>query len=144
MRFFRHFLFNIFFSSFSLARFLIQHFNFRHLFEISTFNIFSFELFQSILNDHNLDERNESDFDDDDDEEEEKEEEEIDNDFANTAKENFNGMRIYSVIDSKDKHKYFKVTINGKEKYIHKQTAVWYLTNNNSQLSQFCGLPPWE
>ncbi|CAF1613111.1 unnamed protein product [Didymodactylos carnosus] len=49
--------------------------------------------------------------------------------------ENFRGMRIYDEIDNKRQGTYFKIKINNKDKYIHKQTAAWYLTTNNNQLS---------
>jgi hypothetical protein len=52
-----------------------------------------------------------------------------------STKDAYNGMRIYSSIDDKDKHKFFKIEINGKKKYMHKQTAIWYLTNKNNRLS---------
>jgi hypothetical protein len=52
-----------------------------------------------------------------------------------SVKDDFNGMRIYSSVADKDKHKFFEVTINGVVKFMHKQTAVWYLTKNNNHLS---------
>ncbi|CAF3925446.1 unnamed protein product [Rotaria sordida] len=52
-----------------------------------------------------------------------------------STKDNYNGMRIYSSVADKDKRKFFKMEINGKQKYIHKQTAAWYLTNKNNRLS---------
>ncbi|CAF4092072.1 unnamed protein product [Rotaria sp. Silwood2] len=52
-----------------------------------------------------------------------------------STKDNYNGMRIYSSVADKNKKKFFKMEINGKQKYIHKQTAAWYLTNKNNRLS---------
>ncbi|UJR24367.1 hypothetical protein I4U23_005744 [Adineta vaga] len=51
------------------------------------------------------------------------------------SKNHYHGMRIYSNVADKDKYKFFKIKINGKKKFIHKQTAVWYLTNGNNRLS---------
>ena len=52
-----------------------------------------------------------------------------------SSKDSYSGMRIYSSISDREKKKFFKVEINGKKKFIHKQTAVWYLTNKNNRLS---------
>ena len=52
-----------------------------------------------------------------------------------STKDAYNGMRIYSSVADKDKYKFFKIEINGKVKYMHKQTAIWYLTNKNNRLS---------
>ncbi|CAF5055062.1 unnamed protein product, partial [Rotaria sp. Silwood1] len=41
-----------------------------------------------------------------------------------SAKDGYDGIRIYSTIADKDRDKFFKVEINGKKKYIHKQTTV--------------------
>jgi hypothetical protein len=57
------------------------------------------------------------------------------NECITTARDQFEGMRIYSNICDKDKEKFFKITINGVNKFIHKQTAVWYFTKKNNQLS---------
>ncbi|CAF1374797.1 unnamed protein product [Rotaria sp. Silwood1] len=65
----------------------------------------------------------------------ENEESETENECTQSTKDVFNGMRIYSTVADKDKNKFFKIEINNKIKYIHKQTAVWYLTNNNNRLS---------
>lgn len=69
--------------------------------------------------------------------EEESESEDSDNETECTlAKaDGFCGMRIYSSVPEKHKSKFFKIEINDKLKYMHKQTAVWYLTNKNNKLS---------
>ena len=59
----------------------------------------------------------------------------VDEECTTSTKDGFNGMRIYSAIADKDKKKFFKITINGIEKFMHKQTAVWYLTKKKNQLS---------
>ncbi len=43
---------------------------------------------------------------------------------ATSTKDGFNGMRIYSTVADKDRKKLFKITINGMEKFMHKQTTV--------------------
>ena len=58
-----------------------------------------------------------------------------DHQFSRILNENLTGMRIYTTIPKIHKHKYFKIRLNGGKKYIHKQTAVWYLTNKTRHLS---------
>ncbi|CAF1452169.1 unnamed protein product [Didymodactylos carnosus] len=67
----------------------------------------------------------------------ENEETDDENDYLKkitTAKEEFRGMRIYDKIKESNKKSYFCVDIDGKRKYLHKQTACWLLTNNTNQL----------
>lgn len=45
------------------------------------------------------------------------------------------GMRIFDSIDARQSNSFFRVKINNKEKYMHKQTASWCLTKNNVKLS---------
>ena len=52
-----------------------------------------------------------------------------------SKRENCNGMRIYSAVAEHDKHKFFKIDINGNEKFLHKQTAAWLITKNSNHLS---------
>lgn len=52
-----------------------------------------------------------------------------------SKKDNHNGMRIYSAVADQDKTKFFKININGIDKFMHKQTAAWYLAKNNDHLS---------
>jgi hypothetical protein len=52
-----------------------------------------------------------------------------------TKKTNFNGMRVYNKVNTKLKDSYFEVLINGKVKFIHKQTACWILTKEENKLS---------
>ncbi|CAF1002645.1 unnamed protein product [Rotaria sordida] len=65
------------------------------------------------------------------------EEECIDAENACTTskKDNYNGIRIYSAVSDQDKNKFFKININGIDKFIHKQTAAWYLTKKDNHLS---------
>ncbi len=60
---------------------------------------------------------------------------ETEHEGVTSTKDGFNGMRIYSTVADKDRKKFFKITINGMEKFMHKQTAVWYLTTKNNRLS---------
>ncbi|CAF4074976.1 unnamed protein product [Rotaria sp. Silwood2] len=47
----------------------------------------------------------------------------------------FSGMRVFDSIDQAHKKSYFEVEINGKNKFLHKQTACWYLTEGKGHLS---------
>jgi hypothetical protein len=49
---------------------------------------------------------------------------ETEHEGATSTKDGFNGMRIYSTVADKDRKKLFKITINGMEKFMHKQTTV--------------------
>lgn len=44
-------------------------------------------------------------------------------------------MRIFDSIDDNQSESFFHVKINDQQKFIHKQTATWYLTKNNVKLS---------
>ena len=47
----------------------------------------------------------------------------------------FRGMRIYDNIKSSHAQSYFKVIVNGRTKFLHKQTACWLLMHDKSSLS---------
>ncbi|CAF4720600.1 unnamed protein product, partial [Rotaria sp. Silwood1] len=47
----------------------------------------------------------------------------------------FSGMRVFDSIDQAHKNSYFEVEINNKRKFLHKQTACWYLTEGKGHLS---------
>ncbi|CAF2386183.1 unnamed protein product [Rotaria sp. Silwood2] len=51
-----------------------------------------------------------------------------------SGKTHFHGMRVYDNIPSQSKS-YFCVEIDGKKKFIHKQTACWLLTDEKASLS---------
>ncbi|CAF1659610.1 unnamed protein product [Adineta ricciae] len=51
------------------------------------------------------------------------------------GKSEFNAMRVFDIVSPSLSNSYFRVEINGKEKYIHKQTAGWFFTNYKPQLS---------
>ncbi len=53
----------------------------------------------------------------------------------NTTKKEFSGMKVFNMVQPNTKHSYFKATINGDIKYIHKQTACWLLTDEKSKMS---------
>jgi hypothetical protein len=62
--------------------------------------------------------------------------EENDNDDAiETIKTNFNGIKIYNRIEPRMKDSYLQVKINDHQKFIHKQSACWLLTDRNNRLS---------
>ncbi|CAF3788942.1 unnamed protein product [Rotaria sp. Silwood1] len=52
-----------------------------------------------------------------------------------TSKQTFYGMKIYEKINSTKINNYFKITINNKHYYMHKQTAARLLTVNKNHLS---------
>jgi hypothetical protein len=52
-----------------------------------------------------------------------------------TSKQTFNGMRIYEKINAAKISNYFKININNKPYYMHKQTAAHLLTSNKNHLS---------
>jgi hypothetical protein len=51
-----------------------------------------------------------------------------------SGKTHFHGMRVHDNIPSQS-NSYFCVEIDGKKKFIHKQTACWLLTDQKSSLS---------
>lgn len=57
------------------------------------------------------------------------------NTHLTTSKQTFNGMRIYDEINPAKSANYFEVLINGKRKFINKQTAARLLTVNKNRLS---------
>ena len=87
------------------------------------------------IKDNDDDEEAEEQDGSDDDEVDDHEDEESDKEFSNVQSQNFKGMRIYDTINQADSTKYFKIIVNGRDKFMHKQTAVWYLTNKNCHLS---------
>jgi hypothetical protein len=52
-----------------------------------------------------------------------------------TTKQTFHGMKIYEKINSTKLNNYFKILINNKHYYMHKQTAARLLTINKNRLS---------
>jgi len=58
-----------------------------------------------------------------------------DDDILDSTKSDFNGIRIVDRINLTLRHSYFKIKINGKIKYLHKQSACWLLSTNNTKLS---------
>ncbi|CAF4041665.1 unnamed protein product [Rotaria magnacalcarata] len=55
--------------------------------------------------------------------------------LSNVSNSTFRRMRIYDSIKPSVAQSYFKVTVNGQSKYLHKQTARWLLTHDKSSLS---------
>ena len=55
--------------------------------------------------------------------------------LSNVSNCTFNGMRVYDTVKPSLAHSYFKVLINDREKFLHKQTACWLLTHQKSTLS---------
>ncbi|CAF1098802.1 unnamed protein product [Didymodactylos carnosus] len=63
------------------------------------------------------------------------EEDEIDVNNIRTIKTDLHGMRIRNEKSKDQQNCYFKIKISGTEKFLHKQTACFLLTNENSTLS---------
>ncbi|CAF3799774.1 unnamed protein product [Rotaria sp. Silwood1] len=53
----------------------------------------------------------------------------------NSIKTDFDGVKILDDIKMEQKDCYFKIKINDKIKYMHKQTACWILMNINGKIS---------
>lgn len=64
------------------------------------------------------------------------EDDDVDDDNNITSiKANFNGMRICEKIQTHQQDSYFKIKVNGVQKFMHKQSASWLLTEKNIKLS---------
>ena len=61
---------------------------------------------------------------------------EEEDDRIETVKANFDCMRIRDRIEPRFHDSYFKMKINGQQKYMHKQSACWLLTDKVMQLSK--------
>jgi hypothetical protein len=59
----------------------------------------------------------------------------IDEESWTSAKSDFAGIRIADNINPMLKQSYFKIKINEKNKYLHKQSACWLLSNKTTKLS---------
>jgi predicted RNA binding protein with dsRBD fold (UPF0201 family) len=59
----------------------------------------------------------------------------FDGDMLTSTKSDFNGIRILDSINPMLKQSYFKIKLNEKIKYLHKQSAYWLLSNNITRLS---------
>ena len=53
----------------------------------------------------------------------------------NSLQPTFSGMRVFDSVPSHLEESYFKIFIGDQEKYIHKSTACWTLTDNYQKLS---------
>ncbi|CAF2821613.1 unnamed protein product [Rotaria sp. Silwood2] len=58
-----------------------------------------------------------------------------DAEVLNSTRANFNGIKIVDNINPMLKSSYFKLKINDKIKYLHKQSACWLLSNTITKLS---------
>ncbi|CAM4912299.1 unnamed protein product [Rotaria socialis] len=56
-------------------------------------------------------------------------------DVLTSTKSEFNGIRVFDDIDPNLKQSYFKIKLNDKIKYLHKQSACWLLSNKITKLS---------
>ncbi|CAF2146013.1 unnamed protein product [Rotaria magnacalcarata] len=55
--------------------------------------------------------------------------------ILNSTRSNFDGIKIVDNINPALKDSYFKIKINDKIKYLHKQSACWLLYSNSTRLS---------
>ena len=51
------------------------------------------------------------------------------------GKSQFRGMRVFDTVSSASAGSFFRIEIDGKRKYMHKQTACWLLTDVKAELS---------
>jgi hypothetical protein len=73
----------------------------------------------------------------DEEEEEENDDERniLSNSLSHISQQDFKGCRIYDKINRQQMQKYFRINIDSSIKYIHKQTACWFLTTSKNRLS---------
>jgi hypothetical protein len=55
--------------------------------------------------------------------------------LINASTTTFNGMRVFDSINPVLTKSHFTVSINGTKRFLHKQTAAWFLSKNKSSLS---------
>ena len=55
--------------------------------------------------------------------------------MSNVSTSTLAGMRIFDSIPHGQHQSFFRVQINGQQKYLHKQTATWYLSKDKMELS---------
>lgn len=55
--------------------------------------------------------------------------------IRNVTSSTIRGIRIFDSIDTSQSDSFFRVQINNQEKFMHKQSATWYLSKNNMKLS---------
>ena len=54
---------------------------------------------------------------------------------SSSGKSQFRGMRVFDTVSPASVGSYFRLEIDGKRKYTHKQTACWLLTDVKAELS---------
>ena len=52
-----------------------------------------------------------------------------------TVKSSLEGLRIHDTVPINQEQSYFKITLNGRTQYLHKQAACYLLTDDNATLS---------
>lgn len=55
--------------------------------------------------------------------------------LSNVSRSTVDGVRIFDAIDDRHRDSFFRVEINGQEKFLHKQAATWYLSTDKAALS---------
>ncbi len=65
----------------------------------------------------------------------EHDDDDIDEEQLNTIKTNFHGLNIKQTVPVDQEKSYFKIKVNGVNKFLHKSTACYLLTKDNNSLS---------
>lgn len=55
--------------------------------------------------------------------------------ISNVSSSSISGIRIFDSIQPGQHQSFFRVKINDQKKYLHKQSATWYLSKDNKRLS---------
>ena len=55
--------------------------------------------------------------------------------LSNVSRSTVDGIRIFDAIDDRRRDSFFRVEINGQEKFLRKQAATWYLSTDKAALS---------
>ncbi|CAM4829978.1 unnamed protein product [Rotaria magnacalcarata] len=86
--------------------------------------------------DDGIEDEEENTFEDEsDDDDSIRDDEDLSNNVLNASGMTYQGMRVFDSINPNLAKSYFVLNINGTKKYLHKQTAVWLLSNDKPTLS---------
>lgn len=102
--------------------------------QMTSYDVEEFELDDENDDDNVLD-NEENDFDDEGLFDFENDDDVDEKDMLTSTKSEFNGIRIVDDIDPNSKQSYFRIKLNDKIKYLHKQSACWLLANKITKLS---------
>ena len=57
------------------------------------------------------------------------------NEKLKTVKSSLEGLRIHDTVPINQEQSYFKITLNDRTQYLHKQAACYFLNDDNATLS---------